>query len=122
MAIGFSDGVAQRIPDRSMARRTTPKVLLAVFGDGYEQRTPLGINSLGEEYGVTFKTRPKADIDDITAFFDAQKGVTNFSFTIPDTNAGGEKAIKVVCVGYSIGFEYDNFYSLEATFRRVYEA
>jgi phage-related protein len=120
MAIGFSDGVAQRVPDRSMARRTMPKVLLANFGDGYEQRIPSGINSLGEEYTVTFKTRPKLDIDNMTAFFDTQKGTTNFSFTIP--NSAGEKTIKVVCSDYSLSFEYDNFYTIEATFRRVYES
>jgi phage-related protein len=122
MAIGFSDGANTHIPDRSMARRNKPRVLLAQFGDGYEQRLPLGINSLQEEYSVTFKTRPKADIDDMTAFFDTAKGANNFTFTIPDTNAGGnEKAIKVVCDAYSMSFEYDNYYTLEAIFRRVYE-
>lgn len=122
MAIGFHDGVSQKVPDRSMARRTTPKVLLASFGDGYEQRTPLGINSIGEEYTVTFKTRTKADIDDISTFLDSQKGANNFSFTIPDTNGvGNETTIKVVCSDYSKTWEYDNFYTLEATLRRVYE-
>lgn len=122
MAIGFSDGVTTRIPDRAMQKRSTAKVLLAQFGDGYEQRLPLGLNSLQQEYQVTFKTRPKADIDDIATFLDNTKGANNFNFTIPDTNGvSNETTIKVVCSEYSTTYEYDDFYSLEATFRRVYE-
>ena len=120
MVIGFTEGANTHIPDRSMVRHNTSKVLLASFGDGYEQRIPLGINSIIEEYSVTFKTRTKAQIDAIVTYFDTLKGVTNFTFTIPYN--GGEKTMKVVCPDYNTGFEYDNFYSLEATFRRVYEA
>ena len=122
MTIGFNDGVANRVPDRSQARTTTPRILYASFGDGYEQRLPLGINSLAEEYNVTFKTRPKADVDDMTDFFDTNAGSTSFNFIISDTNSGGEKTIKVVCSSYQKIWEYDNFYTLEAIFRRVYEA
>lgn len=122
MAIGFSDGVSTRIPDRAMRKRSTAKVLLAQFGDGYEQRLPLGINNLQQEYQVTFKTRPKVDIDDIVTFLQNTKGANSFNFTVPDTNGvSNETTIKVVCSEFEMTYEYDDFYSLEATFRRVYE-
>lgn len=122
MAIGFSDGVATRVPDRAMQKRSTAKILLAQFGDGYEQRLPLGINNLQQEYTVTFKTRPKADIDDIATFLQNTKGANNFNFTVPDTNGvGNETTIKVVCSEFNTTYEYDDFYTLDATFRRVYE-
>jgi phage-related protein len=122
MAIGFNDGVANRIPDRAMQKQSTARVLLASFGDGYEQRLPLGINSLAQEYGVTFKTRPKAEIDDIATFLENTKGANSFSFTVPNTNStNNESTIKVVCGDFSTTYEYDDFYTLEATFRRVYE-
>jgi|TARA_R110000744_G_scaffold98835_2_gene191058 phage-related protein len=122
MAIGFTVGVTVRTPDKMLARTTNPQVKVASFGDGYEQRLPDGINTLKESYSVSFSTQPKADIDDIVAFFDTNKGVVPFNFTIPDTNAGGgEKTIKVVCPTWNQVYDYGDYYSCTATFKRVYE-
>ena len=120
MALGFSDGVGNRIPDRTMSKRTTPSTFN--YGvNSWDQRAPSGINTLVEEYSISFNHRLKADIDDIAAFFDSTNGANNFNFTVPDTSAGGiEKTIKVVVTEYNLIYEYDNFYSLNATFRRVY--
>jgi len=110
-------------PDKSLAKKSKPKVHLASFGDGYEQRLADGINSITESFGVSFKTRPKVDIDHIVGYLESLKGVTAFNFTIPDNNASGnERVIKVVCDDYSISYDYGDFYSASATFRRVYEA
>ncbi len=127
MAIGFNvEGtLGIVVPDKTMSRRSSPKTLKASFGDGYEQRVASGINSINEEYGVSFRNRSKEDIDDIVVFLDGKAGVTKFPFTIPDSNnttTTGEKTIQVVCEDYTTAYEYDNFYSLSATFRRVYEA
>ncbi len=116
------DGTTYVRPDRQLRRATKPRVLLASFGDGYEQRGADGINSLAEEYNISFINRTKAEIDDIIAFFDAKKGVTSFSFIIPDTNSGGsEKTIKVVAYEYQQSYTFDDYYGATATFRRVYE-
>jgi len=124
MAIGFDleGGLGVVVPDKTMTRKSAPKVLKAVFGDGYEQRVVNGINNIHETYSVSFRNRTKASIDDIVDFFDTKAGVTKFPFIIPDTNSGGEQTVQVVCDDYSTNFEYDDFYSLTATFRRVYEA
>ncbi len=129
MALGFEivvDSGTYYRPDKSLRRKSKPKVHLATFGDGYEQRLADGINSITEIYSVSFATRPKADIDDIVAFFDSKQGVTAFDFTIPDSNgseAGGtETTIKVVCDDFDISYDYGDFYSASAKFRRVYEA
>ena len=122
MAIGFNVGGTLVVPDKTMRKASKPNVLLSVFGDGYEQRIANGINSIKETYSVSFKNRAKDDIDDIVNFFDAQAGVSKFDFTIPGTNAiGAEQTIKVVCDDYTTNFEYDNFYTVTASFRRVYE-
>lgn len=93
------------------------------FGDGYEQRVANGINALSQQFSVNFKTRPKAEIDDIVAFFVSRGGVTAFDFVVPDSNeSGSEKTYKVVCESWSKTFAYDDFYSASATFRRVYES
>jgi len=117
-------------PDKSLKRSSTPKVHLATFGDGYEQRLADGINNIKEEFSVSFQTRPKADIDDIVGYLDSLKGVTAFNFTIPDSNqlsntspdTAGERIIKVVCDSFDITYDYGDFYSASAKFRRVYEA
>jgi phage-related protein len=125
MAIGFDVGgtLGVVVPDRGQKRNNKPRVFVANFGDGYEQRIANGINSLEQTIDVAFTTRPKADIDDIVAFFESKGGVTNFNFTLSDSNAGGsEETIKVVCDTWDQTWVYDDYYTLNAQFRRVYEA
>ena len=127
MALGFSTGSSfgsrTIIPDKGMTRSNEPLVFVAEFGDGYQQRVANGINNLKQEFSVSFATREKAEIDDIVGFFESTNGVTAFDFTFPDTNASGnEETVKVYVTQFSQNWDYDNFYTLRATFRRVYEA
>lgn len=127
MALGFTTsatyGSRTISPDRGIQRQSNPRVLVARFGDGYEQRIADGINSVDEIFSVTFNNRSAAEVDDITGYFASLKGATSFTYTIPDDNAvGGELAIKVVCQNYSQNYHHDGFYSVSATLKRVYEA
>tara|TARA_R100001440_G_scaffold73038_1_gene97270 strand:- start:335 stop:715 length:381 start_codon:yes stop_codon:yes gene_type:complete len=126
MTIGFIyTGSTYATPDKQLSKASNPRVLTAKFGDGYEQRAVDGINNLNETYTLTFKTRPKADIDDIVAFLDSKQNVTKFTLTLPDTNnttRSGERDVKVVSQEYTTNYEYDNFYTLNVTLRRVFEA
>lgn len=125
MAIGFIyTGSTYATPDKTMSRGSKPRVLRAKFGDGYEQRVADGINSINENYSISFNTREKAFIDDVVVFLDGKLGATAFTFTLPDSNnttRTGEKDIKVVCEDYNTTYTYDDFYTLTATLRRVYE-
>jgi phage-related protein len=126
MALGFLTtapyGSRQVCPDKGMNKTSAPKVLSASFGDGYEQRLVDGINNLAQSYQVSFNNRTNDEIDDIVQYLDSLNAVTSFTFTVPDSNNGGETAIKVVCDSYSQAYQHDQFYSAQATFRRVYEA
>ena len=126
MTIGFIyTGSTYATPDKQLTKTSNPRVLTAKFGDGYEQRAVDGINNLNETYNLTFKTRPKADIDDIVAFLDSKQNVTKFTLTLPDTNnttRSGERDVKVVSETYTTNYEYDDFYTLNVTLRRVFEA
>jgi phage-related protein len=127
MSIGIkqTDGTLVATPDKSMSKSTAPKVLTATFGDGYEQRIADGINSLQETYSLSFKTRTKEAIDDIVLFLDTQKNVSKFLFTMPDSNnttRTGEKDVKVVATSYSVTYDYEDFYSLTLSLKRVFEA
>lgn len=114
---GFSAGVSV---DKGFSRTSQPVTHSMTFGDGYEQRVANGINNLQQTMSVTFNTRPKAEIDDLVAFFESLGGVSKFQMTIDDSN--GNETIKVVCKQWNQIWDFDNFYSLTATFERVYEA
>ena len=126
MALGFSTtpafGSRDIRPDKGMARASAPKVLLASFGDGYEQRTVDGINNRAEIFNISFINRTREEIDDITGYLLSLRGITSFNFTIPDSNNAGETTIKVVSDEVSQSYSYDAFYSASTTLRRVYEA
>ena len=134
MALGFTTsapyGDRQISSDRGIQRQSTPRVLVARFGDGYEQRIADGINSVDEVFSVTFNNRSAAEVDDITGYFASLKGATSFTYTIPDStqtsnvapDTAGERRLKVVCQSYSQSYHHDGFYSVSATFKRVYEA
>lgn len=128
MAVGFLllDSSTRAVPDKGFNRDDTPVLFTAKFGDGYEQRVANGINALDSSFSVSFNSRPKAEIDDIVAFFTSKGGVTAFNWTIPDTNGSEngntETTIKVVCSNWSQTWDYDNFYSASGTFKRVYES
>ena len=114
---GFSAAVPV---DKGFTRQSTPKIHTMDFGDGYTQRITDGINNLQQTMQVSFSTRPKAEIDDLVAFFESLGGVNKFEMTIDDSN--GNETIKVLCQQWSQTWAFDNFYSLSATFQRCYEA
>tara|TARA_E500000178_G_C17034633_1_gene762653 strand:- start:2468 stop:2866 length:399 start_codon:yes stop_codon:yes gene_type:complete len=128
--IGFTvPGVSgQVIPDKTLQRQTTPKVRVAQFGDGYQQRIADGLNSVTDVFTVNFVNRLKAEADDIEAFFRDKKGVTAFNFTFPDSNSSSNDSagnpvttVKVICKQWSQQYGNSGSYSINAQFERVYE-
>jgi len=112
--------------DRGVQQSEKPRVLKAQFGDGYELRVRDGINNTPREWGLTFNNRPKADIDNLYAFFNRLASVDSCKLTIPSGGSSGgdavEKTITVVIEGYSRSLTYDNYYTLVCTAREVFEA
>lgn len=120
--IGFDIGGGEYIvPDKSLSKTSNPKVHIAKFGDGYEQRLRKGINNREEQFEVSFENRTISEINKITEFLDPILGVTAFDFTIPSSSSNNLISIKVVATTYNRTYNYNNFNSLTATFRRVYE-
>lgn len=110
------------VPDKGLNRKISPKVLVSQFGDGYQQRVADGINSLKEDYTLSFSNRPKVEIDAIVSTLNTRKGVTPFDFTLDDEQASGNtRTIKVICAEWSVAYAHNNNYSLNATLKRVYE-
>ncbi len=74
-------------PDAGSQHTVKPAVATSKFGDGYEQRMPLGINTLPMTWSLTF-TRPRWIGKQILAFLRARAGVEAFFWTNPLEEAG----------------------------------
>lgn len=67
-------------PDRGLKTDQKPRVLVATYGDGYEQRVAAGINNTPEVWNLTWKNRTAADANKIIKFLEDQGGVTAFDW------------------------------------------
>lgn len=74
-------------PDAGSQCDTKPNVQSTKFGDGYEVRTPIGINSVAEKWSVKF-TRTETVGNALAAFLKTHAGALAFDWTNPDNVAG----------------------------------
>ena len=68
MAIGFDVGGTLGVvaPDKGFSRNNEPKVHIAEFGDGYEQRLAHGINNIKQSFEESIKLLEKNIAESIT--------------------------------------------------------
>ena len=104
-------------PTYGLQKRSSPVVRTVRFGDGYEQRTSLGLNQNPKVYNLTFEVS-ETDADTIETFLDARAADNaSFDFTPP----GEGSSSKFVCKNWSKSIPYLNRASIQATFREVFE-
>lgn len=104
--------------DKNSNRTVTPSLLSASFGDGYEQRAIDGLNPKKEKFNLNYQRRPKDEINLIAAFLD-KNSAKSIDLTIETIT--GPEIVKVMCEQYDLRYDYEEYHSLRATFRRVYE-
>lgn len=73
-----------------------PRILVAQFGDGYEQRSGDGLNSMREQVTLRWDHIKTADADAILTFFESRAGHEAFYYTLP----GGGTQKKYRCVSW----------------------
>ena len=104
-------------PTYGLQKSSSPVVRTVRFGDGYEQRTSLGINQNPKVYNLTFEVS-ETDSDTIETFLDARAADNaSFDFTPP----GEGSSSKFVCEEWSKSIPYLNRATISATFRQVFE-
>ena len=104
-------------PTYGLQKRSSPVVRTVRFGDGYEQRTSLGLNQNPKVYTLTFQVS-ETDSDTIETFLDARAADNaSFDFTPP----GEGSSSKFVCEKWSKSIPYLNRATIQATFREVFE-
>lgn len=104
------------VPSYGSAVTTKPTVNSTKFGDGYEARIAIGLNSTPRQWQVSF-SRPNATADAIEAFFVARGAVQSFDWVPPHGGAG-----KWVCREWSAQKTGPLTRSVTATFDEVFEA
>jgi phage-related protein len=78
-------------PSPDLGYELEPRVLVAGFGDGYEQRAADGLNAMRRVYGdLRFENLTLAEADAITTFFAARAGVEAFFWTPIDSSEPGK--------------------------------
>lgn len=105
-------------PTYSANKRSEPRVRVAQFGDGYEQRVTFGINQNPKEWTLSFNVSDE-DADVIEAFLDARAAdAASFDWTPPGANT----SYKWVCPAWNREFFDFQRSRIDATFRQVFEA
>ena len=86
------------------------------FGDGYEQRRTEGIHASAQTWSLQ-SIGKRAEIDAVKAFFDARGAIESFNWVAP----GGQNIKVVLDDGYKLTPKGANIWSLNYTFRQVFE-
>ncbi|MGZ8172578.1 MAG: phage tail protein [Methylobacter sp.] len=103
-------------PDEGSEELIKPNVKVTKFGDGYEQRTPVGINPDVQTWSLTF-TGDAATILPIRAFLKARGASESFQWTSPLNEWG-----IYVCREYPLKKISAGVLQIPVKFERVYEA
>lgn len=70
-------------PDNALELDKEPKVRVAQYGDGYEQRLAAGINNDLQKWAVTYDMKNAATAEGAFAFFESLGGEFAFQWTPP---------------------------------------
>jgi phage-related protein len=104
-------------PSSPIDVQVQPRILIAQFGDGYEQRTGDGINTMRQIVNLRWDKIRVAVSDVIIAFFEARAGVEAFYYTLP--GSGSQKKYK--CSAWNRTRHEANLDSISARFTQVFD-
>lgn len=102
-------------PDATPQKSVKPRVRSARFGDGYEQRVRDGINTISDEWTLTF-TGSNPEVNAIEAFLEAHGGADHFIWKTPQ-----EKTGKFVCRSWEFSRDRGVKSILSCKFEQVFD-
>ena len=105
------------IPDFGASKTKQPRIRVAQFGDGYQQRQAFGINNNPVQWNVSFNMRENSEADDIESFLDARAGVETFDWIPPYESVPK----RFICNSWTRTPERATRSSITATFVEVFE-
>lgn len=99
------------VPSYPVTDEHEPRLLTAVFGDGYDSDVGDGVNNDLATYPLSFNIRTLTEANAIVAFLKAHMG-SPFLWTPPNGTQ-----IQVKCKQYSRVLDEGNNYTVRATFK-----
>lgn len=118
MAVSFTWPAALPGPsDDEYSWTETPRVRMAKFGDGYEQRSKDGINVNPRKINLTWPNLSPAQKDLLINFVRARMGAQAFYWTPP----GESTAIKVKCPSWTLRRASGPWWSISCEFVEVFD-
>jgi len=94
----------------------TPNILMANFGDGYQQISPDGINPTAQVWNLTFSGKTDVDANAIISFFRAHAGAVTFDWTPPRSPV----QIQAICQQWRRQIVAPNASHIMAVFMQVF--
>lgn len=105
------------VPDFGADKDVKPTVTQVKFGDGYEQRFAMGLNTKSQTRTLSFTNRNQSESDFIDNFLDARGALEAFLWTPPNESI----ALIWVCRSWKRTTAKANLYNISAVFEQVYE-
>tara|TARA_R100000353_G_scaffold44637_2_gene35860 strand:- start:1601 stop:1945 length:345 start_codon:yes stop_codon:yes gene_type:complete len=105
-------------PDFGFTKISKPKIRIAQFGSGYQQRSTFGINQNLKIYNFSFTNITETESDEIEDFLDLMAGVQSFTFTPPNELTSS----KFICRDWEKTNPFADRATITATFEEVAEA
>jgi len=104
------------VPDHGASSDVNTRVNSLAFGDGYEQRSTDGLNTVSEDWSLNFTLRTKAEITAIADFLRERGGYERFDWTTPMGDA-----LVFICKRWSPVATHDGNWSLSCVFEQRFE-
>ena len=105
-------------PSYGTRKTVQPRVTATKFGDGYEQRTANGINTMPRKYDLIFENKPNDVADALEAFLTARGGLESFDWMPPRETQHG----RFVCRGWDVTPTSPRTRSITCSFEEVFES
>jgi len=104
-------------PSISSRKGQNTRVLVAEFGDGYNQRVADGINSISASFSNIWRGIPTVDGQVIIDFLEDKLGAESFTWTDPTTL----DTISVTCTEWNRSPVSQQYETISAEFKRVFD-
>tara|TARA_B100000965_G_scaffold228883_1_gene191640 strand:- start:2539 stop:2901 length:363 start_codon:yes stop_codon:yes gene_type:complete len=96
----------------------TPDIRVTEFGDGYQQRNTMGMNTRRKNWSLQFNARTNADRDKIVGFLQARNGKESFDWIDPTTT----NYKKYICESWNVEMVAFNVNNISMEFKQVFES
>lgn len=100
----------------SYTKNTSARVLKTSFGDGYQQRTADGINTINKEVSLKY-FGTKTQIKVYTDYLESWAGATVFNYTLPEESTSEQWT----CEEWSVTYTDDDNAILDMTIHKEYD-